>query len=342
MGGCGLTLAVPDGRDRAARRERRFWRACRTSCAGSAKRRRRCSRRRTGCAGRHRLPGLQPAGGEAGAAAEPARSRSSTTSRRRSGPIGSSGRAGWRASSTGCSPSCRSSRTFHRRIGGPPCTYVGHPLITRLGDLRPAAGERLPLERGRPAGAAGAARQPTERGQPPDGAFGETVRRVAAAVRAAGGAAAGGAAACRRDPGAHRRLAGQADDRRRRGREARRLPPGARGARRLRHGDAGTGARRACRWWSPIVSIRSCGRSSSLLKAKSIVLPNLILDELAIPEFLDGAQRSGAARRGAAAAAARRAGAGGAACRLRAPRAADGPGRTGAERAGGAKRSWRR
>lgn len=33
----------------------------------------------------------------------------------------------------------------HRRLGGPPCTYVGHPLIERLGVLRPAPGERPPL-----------------------------------------------------------------------------------------------------------------------------------------------------------------------------------------------------
>jgi lipid-A-disaccharide synthase len=30
----------------------------------------------------------------------------------------------------------------HRRLGGPPCTYVGHPLIERLDELRPKAGER--------------------------------------------------------------------------------------------------------------------------------------------------------------------------------------------------------
>ena len=29
----------------------------------------------------------------------------------------------------------------HQRLGGPPCTYVGHPLIERLGDLRPNAAE---------------------------------------------------------------------------------------------------------------------------------------------------------------------------------------------------------
>ena len=33
----------------------------------------------------------------------------------------------------------------HRRLGGPPCTYVGHPLIERLDELRPAPGERPPL-----------------------------------------------------------------------------------------------------------------------------------------------------------------------------------------------------
>ncbi len=33
----------------------------------------------------------------------------------------------------------------HKRLGGPPCSYVGHPLIERYEVLRPAAGERLPL-----------------------------------------------------------------------------------------------------------------------------------------------------------------------------------------------------
>ena len=30
----------------------------------------------------------------------------------------------------------------HQRLGGPPCTYVGHPLIERLDELRPRDGER--------------------------------------------------------------------------------------------------------------------------------------------------------------------------------------------------------
>src|SRR6188508_3660915 len=31
----------------------------------------------------------------------------------------------------------------HRRLGGPPCTYVGHPLAGEVGDLRPNAQEAL-------------------------------------------------------------------------------------------------------------------------------------------------------------------------------------------------------
>ena len=30
----------------------------------------------------------------------------------------------------------------HRRLGGPACTYVGHPLIERLDELRPTPGEK--------------------------------------------------------------------------------------------------------------------------------------------------------------------------------------------------------
>jgi lipid-A-disaccharide synthase len=33
----------------------------------------------------------------------------------------------------------------HERLGGPPCTYVGHPLVERLEELRPQTGERPPL-----------------------------------------------------------------------------------------------------------------------------------------------------------------------------------------------------
>ncbi len=34
----------------------------------------------------------------------------------------------------------------HLQLGGPPCTYVGHPLVERLDELRPVPGERPSLE----------------------------------------------------------------------------------------------------------------------------------------------------------------------------------------------------
>ncbi|HEV2558841.1 MAG TPA: lipid-A-disaccharide synthase [Microvirga sp.] len=36
----------------------------------------------------------------------------------------------------------------HRRLGGPPTTYVGHPLIERLDEIRPGPGERAALDAG--------------------------------------------------------------------------------------------------------------------------------------------------------------------------------------------------
>lgn len=33
----------------------------------------------------------------------------------------------------------------HWRLGGPPCTYVGHPLIERLDELQPGPGDRRPI-----------------------------------------------------------------------------------------------------------------------------------------------------------------------------------------------------
>ena len=38
----------------------------------------------------------------------------------------------------------------HRRLNGPACTYVGHPLIERLGELRPGAAEAEARTTGRP------------------------------------------------------------------------------------------------------------------------------------------------------------------------------------------------
>jgi lipid-A-disaccharide synthase len=38
----------------------------------------------------------------------------------------------------------------HRRLGGPPCTYVGHPLIEQIGALRPDADEQARRDAGPP------------------------------------------------------------------------------------------------------------------------------------------------------------------------------------------------
>ncbi|MFG5119017.1 lipid-A-disaccharide synthase [Methylorubrum sp. POS3] len=69
----------------------------------------------------------------------------------------------------------------HRRLGGPPCTYVGHPLIERLSDLRPSTEEQA-IRDGRPPVLAvlpGSRRSEIERLMPVFGrATAELVRRV--------------------------------------------------------------------------------------------------------------------------------------------------------------------
>ena len=52
----------------------------------------------------------------------------------------------------------------YRKLRGPPCSYVGHPLIEQIGTLRPGADEQKRRDE-IPAGAAGAAGKPPQRGQ---------------------------------------------------------------------------------------------------------------------------------------------------------------------------------
>ncbi|MFD2251918.1 lipid-A-disaccharide synthase [Pseudochelatococcus lubricantis] len=69
----------------------------------------------------------------------------------------------------------------HARLGGPPCSYVGHPLIERRDELRPAPGERPPLaqaERLNVLVLPGSRRSEVTRLLP---VLGETLARVAAA-----------------------------------------------------------------------------------------------------------------------------------------------------------------
>jgi lipid-A-disaccharide synthase len=66
----------------------------------------------------------------------------------------------------------------HRRLGGPACTYVGHPLIERLAELRPASDERRPVgERPVLLVLPGSRRTEIARLMQP---FGEAVARIAA------------------------------------------------------------------------------------------------------------------------------------------------------------------
>jgi len=67
----------------------------------------------------------------------------------------------------------------HRRLNGPACTYVGHPLIERLGDLRPGSAEAEARMRGRPVLAIlpGSRRSEIERLMP---IFGATLARLTA------------------------------------------------------------------------------------------------------------------------------------------------------------------
>lgn len=74
----------------------------------------------------------------------------------------------------------------HERLGGPHCTYVGHPLIEKLGDIREADAAALAVRLGVPAGQEvllvlpGSRRSEVERLL---GVFGETVAELAARGR---------------------------------------------------------------------------------------------------------------------------------------------------------------
>ena len=193
----------------------------------------------------------------------------------------------------------------HRRLGGPACTYVGHPLIERLDELRPNADERAAREAPTPPRPAGL---PPLRDPAPVGRFrrgGGTARRATLGRSMS---------CCRPSRTSQAEIRGQvarwnvaAANRHRRGRQARRLPASARGAGCLRHGDARTCACRASRWWWPTRSRPSRSGSDTSSRVPSIVLPNLILGRNAIPEFFQDDCTPESARRGPAAAAARRA-----------------------------------
>lgn len=177
---------------------------------------------------------------------------------------------------------------FHRRIGGPPCTYVGHPLITRLAGLRPGPGERAPLEPGRTPVLLvlpGSRRSEISRLMAP---FGETVRQVA---EAAGPLEILLPAVPRLADAIRAQVAGWPVKPTIIEGEAEKLAAFRRGHAAL--AASGTVSLELALSAVPtVVAYRTdplVRPFKFMLKAKSIVLPNLILDDLAIPEFIDGA-----------------------------------------------------
>ncbi len=83
-----------------------------------------------------------------------------------------------------------------RRLGGPACTFVGHPLSERAAQPAPESRRGAPAAR-RSAAAAGAAGQPRQRNPPHGGRLRRGGGADGKARRGAGGGGAGGAAACR-------------------------------------------------------------------------------------------------------------------------------------------------
>ncbi len=222
----------------------------------------------------------------------------------------------------------------HRRLGGPPTVYVGHPLATRLGDLRPAPGERHPLADGKPPVLLvlpGSRRSEITRLM---AAFGETVARVA---RQAGPLEVVLPAVPRLIDEIRTRVADWPVAPTIVVGEAEKLAA----FRRAHAALAASGTvslELALSGVPTVVAYRTdplVRPFKFMLQAKSIVLPNLILDERAMPEFVDGDSDPARLAGALAPLLRRRPGTGGTACRLPAAGAADGPRRPGAEHAGG-------
>jgi len=175
----------------------------------------------------------------------------------------------------------------HRRLGGPPCTYVGHPLIERLDELRPDADEARARER-EPfvlAVLPGSRRSEIERLMP---VFGETLARL---VRRVGPVEAVLPAVSRHRALIERlALAWEVPVRLAHGHE-----PKYALFRRARAALAasGTVTLELALAGLPMVVAYKVSRIEEaigrrLIQVPTIVLPNLILSENAMPEFIQG------------------------------------------------------
>ena len=128
------------------------------------------------------------------------------------------------------------------RLGGPHCTYVGHPLAERIGELRPEAGEARRRNSDPPVVLV----LPGSRGSEIRrlaGMFGAAIAQGRRARRAVRSGAADVAAHRRTGRGRDRELAGPPAHRGRAGGKTRGLSQRARGARRIRHRHARARAR---------------------------------------------------------------------------------------------------
>lgn len=176
----------------------------------------------------------------------------------------------------------------HRRLGGPPCDYVGHPLIERVADIRPGEDD----VRRRAADPPTVLVMPGSRGgelrymMP---VFGETIRRLPAlagpvrvvvpAVRHLADRVAEGV----RDWGGAVEVVVEPADKDRAFRQARAALV-----------KSGTGTLELAVAGVPMVTAY-CGAAIEafmarrLIRVPSVILANLVLGENAVPEFLQGA-----------------------------------------------------
>ena len=146
--------------------------------ADPADRRRGDCERRAGRSRDHRQPRFYPSRGAAGAGPRSLNSDRRLCFARRSGPGGRAARAPCARYVDHVLALLPFEPEAYRRLGGPPCSYVGHPLIEQIGTLRPDAG-RADAPRRAAAGPAGAAGQPPQRDQSSHGRVRRNARPAA-------------------------------------------------------------------------------------------------------------------------------------------------------------------
>ncbi len=174
----------------------------------------------------------------------------------------------------------------HRKLGGPPCTYVGHPLVEQIGELRPNAEEAARRQQGTPILLVlpGSRKNEIRRLIEPFGRSGRADGKdgVAARYRDPDHAASAG-----HGPARDRALAAASENRGEARGPARGVSQCARGARQVRHRDAGT---RRCPGVPMVTAYKVSGLEAviarRLIRVPSVILANLVLGENVVPEFI--------------------------------------------------------